>query len=117
MHATSVLPGVIKTELSRHVDQTGIDEMREGMNAQRAAAGRPLFRYKTIPEGAATSVWAGFVAEADDVGGRYCENCHVADLVEGPLDPVDEGLYAYAVDPERAKALWQKSEELAGEHF
>lgn len=29
----------------------------------------------------------------------------------------DEGLYAYAVDPERAKALWQKSEELVGERF
>ncbi|ASV86827.1 hypothetical protein CES85_2297 [Ochrobactrum quorumnocens] len=37
--------------------------------------------------------------------------------MEGALDPADEGLYGYAVDPERAKALWQKSEELVGERF
>lgn len=117
IRATSVHPGVIRTELSRHVDQAGVDEMLENMNAERGAAGKPLFRYKTIPEGAATSVWAGFVADADKVGGWYCENCHVADIVEGPLDPADEGLYGYAVDPERAKALWQKSEELVGERF
>jgi NAD(P)-dependent dehydrogenase (short-subunit alcohol dehydrogenase family) len=117
VRATSVHPGVIRTELTRHVDQAAVDEMVDGINVERASAGKALFQYKTIPEGAATSVWAGFVAEADELGGRYCENCHVADIVEGPLDPADEGLYAYAVDPERAGALWKKSEELVQERF
>lgn len=117
IRAASVHPGVIKTELSRHLDQEGVDEMLEGMNLERAAAGKPLFQYKTIAQGAATSVWAGFKARADEVGGHYCENCHVADIVEGPIDAADEGLYSYAVDPERAKALWQKTEELVGERF
>jgi NAD(P)-dependent dehydrogenase (short-subunit alcohol dehydrogenase family) len=117
VRATAVHPGVIKTDLSRHINQTDLDEMLEGLNAVRAAAGRPLFRYKTIAEGAATSVWAGFVAEAAEIGGRYCENCHVADVVEGPLDATDEGLYAYAIDPYRAKALWEKSEDLVNEYF
>ena len=53
------------------------------INAANAAAGLPPFTYKTIPQGAATSVWAGVVAPADEVGGRYCEDCHVAELVEG----------------------------------
>jgi NAD(P)-dependent dehydrogenase (short-subunit alcohol dehydrogenase family) len=109
IRAISVHPGVIRTELSRHIDQAGVDEMLESMNAERAAAGKPPFRYKTIPEGAATSVWAGFVAEADEVGGRYCENCHVADIVESPLDPADEGLYAYAVDPNGQKHSGKKA--------
>jgi NAD(P)-dependent dehydrogenase (short-subunit alcohol dehydrogenase family) len=117
VRATSVHPGVIKTELSRHVDDALFDQMIEGINAERASSGKSLFRYKTVPEGAATSVWAGFVAEADAIGGRYCENCHVANIVDGPLDPADEGLYSYAVDPIRAKALWKKSEELVGERF
>lgn len=117
VRATSVHPGVIRTELARHLDETGLNAMLEAMNAQRVAAGKPAFRHKTIPEGAATSVWAGFVADADAVGGRYCEDCHVAEIVEGPIDSADEGLYAYAVDPERAKALWRKSEELVGEQF
>lgn len=117
VRAASVHPGVIKTELSRHVDQVGIDQMLEELNRKRAEAGKSLFRYKTIPEGAATSVWAGFVADAADAGGRYCENCHVARIVDEPLDATDEGLYAYAVDPDRAKALWHKSEEMVRERF
>jgi hypothetical protein len=56
---------------------------------------------KTIPQGAATSVWAGVTATAEAVGGRYCEDCHVAEAAEGP------GLRArvqpYAVDAERAR--------------
>ena len=66
----------------------------------------------------ASSVWAGVVASGDDVGGRYCENCHVATIVTDPaIGRLSEGVRPYALDPERAKALWAKSEELVGEHF
>ena len=51
---------------------------RPDQRGQRAA-GEPAFGWKTIPQGAATSVWAGVVAPADEVGGRYCEDCHVAE--------------------------------------
>jgi hypothetical protein len=85
------------------------------MNAERAAAGLPLFRLKTIPEGAATTVWAGFVAEANEVGGRYCENCHISEIVNGPVDPFGEGLYGYAVDTNKAKQLWRVSKKLVGD--
>lgn len=117
VRATSVHPGVIATELARNVGQAELAQMLDRMNAERAAAGEPLFRYKTIAQGAATSVWAGFVADAEEVGGRYCENCHVAAIVSGPRAPDAEGLYAYAVDPVRARALWSRSEELVGERF
>jgi hypothetical protein len=70
---------------------------------------------KTIPQGAATSVWAGVVAAAEDIGGRYCEDCHVADAAKGPAVP--GGYLPYALDPDRAKALWAKSEEMVGETF
>jgi hypothetical protein len=40
------------------------------------------FTWKSIPQGAATSVWSGFVAAADPVGGKYCEDCHVAEIIE-----------------------------------
>ncbi len=74
---------------------------------------------KTAPQGAATSIWAGVVAEADEVGGRYCENCHVTTRVTlDPIDPVsEEGVRPYALDLERAAALWAKSEALVGERF
>ncbi len=43
------------------------------------------------PQGAATSVWAGFVAPADAVGGRYCENCHVSEVTDAEISPISEG--------------------------
>jgi hypothetical protein len=38
-------------------------------------------------------------------------------VTTGPLDILTEGVRPYAVDPEHAKALWAKSEEMAGESF
>jgi hypothetical protein len=88
------------------------------VNAQFAATGKPPFRMKSIPQGAATSIWAGVVGSADEVGGQYCENCHVTtNLLVGDVDQVREGVRAYALDPVRAAALWERSEELVGEHF
>ena len=77
--------------------------------------GKPI-AYKSVPQGAATSVWAVAVAKADAVGGRYCEDCHAADVIDAPGFTF-AGVRPYALDPERAKALWAKSEELVGERF
>lgn len=116
VRAVAVNPGVIPTELDRHMDTVALAAMFDDLNKERAAKGEPLFAYKTVPQGAATTVWAGFVADADEAGGRYCENCHVARLISEPVDAVAEGLYAYAIDPARAKALWEKSVELVNGH-
>ena len=55
------------------------------------------------------------MAKAEEVGGCYCEDCHVAAVVEAA--GVRHGVRPYALDPERAKALWAKSEEMVGERF
>ena len=96
-------------------DLKGLIASIEASNAANAAAGLPAFQFKTIPQGAATSVWAAIVADADAVGGHYCEDCHVAEIVDGA--GLRGGVRPYAVDPERAKALWAKSEEMVGERF
>ena len=89
------------------------------MNQQLAAEGKPPFQWKTVPQGAATSVWAAIVVEADEIGGQYCENCRVGDIVpdNAPINAMSEGVRAYALDPENAEAPWNKSEELVGESF
>jgi NAD(P)-dependent dehydrogenase (short-subunit alcohol dehydrogenase family) len=115
VRATAVHPGGIQTELARHLGAEVIEQMIEGLNANRPD-GEAAFEWKTIPQGAATTVWAGAVAPADQVGGRYCEDCHVAELTDAGLS-AREGVRAYALDPERAKALWAKSEEMVGERF
>jgi NAD(P)-dependent dehydrogenase (short-subunit alcohol dehydrogenase family) len=120
VRATAVHPGGIQTELGRYAYSKPDDLQKrvDQINAEHAAAGKPPFKLKTIPQGAATSVWAGVVAPAGDVGGHYCENCHVAELLEGKdTSAVSEGVRPYALDPERAKALWAKSEEMVGERF
>ena len=119
IRATAVHPGGIQTELGRHMDASRTDELIATINAQLSAEGKSPFSWKTIPQGAATSVWAGIVARGDDVGGRYCENCHVSQIVpaDQTITPVSEGVRAYALDPARARALWAKSEEMAGERF
>jgi len=55
------------------------------------------------------------VALADEVGGRYCEDCHVAEIVPDPASR--KGVKPYALDPDRAKALWAKSEEMVAERL
>jgi NAD(P)-dependent dehydrogenase (short-subunit alcohol dehydrogenase family) len=119
VRAAAVHPGGIQTELGRYVDRSRLEKMIDQMNQQLAAEGKPLFQWKTIPQGAATSVWAGVVARADEIGGRYCENCHVGQLVPDnvTINAISEGVRGYALDPKNAEALWKKSEELVGESF
>lgn len=117
VRATALHPGGIRTELGRHIGAGTLEQMLERINAELAAEGKPPFQWKTIPQGAATSVWAGVVADADEIGGRYCENCHVSSVTDGLINPVSEGVRSYALDPDHADALWAKSEEMVGERF
>jgi NAD(P)-dependent dehydrogenase (short-subunit alcohol dehydrogenase family) len=116
IRAASVHPGGAETELKRHLTQADMDALVARINAvAKAQAGAPAFKLKTIPQAAATSVWAAVVAPGDEIGGRYCEDCRVADLAHG--DVVRKGVREYAIDPRSAQALWTRSEELVGETF
>jgi NAD(P)-dependent dehydrogenase (short-subunit alcohol dehydrogenase family) len=119
VRATAVHPGGIMTELGRHMDPGSLEQMVDQINQQAAAAGKGPFEFKTVPQGAATSVWASVVATAEEVEGRYCENCHVSDVVadDATLGMLDEGVRGYALDPQNTAALWKKSEEMIGEVF
>jgi NAD(P)-dependent dehydrogenase (short-subunit alcohol dehydrogenase family) len=119
IRAAAVHPGGIQTELGRYTDPSRIEKLVAQINEQLAAQGKGPFQWKTIQQGAATSVWAGVVVPADEIGGRYCENCHVGNIVpdDVTITAVSEGVRAYALNPTTAEALWKKSEEMAGESF
>ena len=106
VQAFSVHPGGIRTELGRHMTP----EM-SALIAERAAK-RAGFGWKTIPQGAATSVWAATSAQLDGHGGAYLEDCHVSAVTEEQYPT--EGVRAYALDGARADALWELSERLVG---
>ena len=117
VRAAAVHPGGIQTELGRHMDRRQLQAMIERMNNQLAAEGKPAFQYKTLPQGAATTVWAAVVASAEEIGGRYCENCHVGHVIadDVAISAISEGVRGYALDPNTAEALWRKSEEMVKE--
>jgi NAD(P)-dependent dehydrogenase (short-subunit alcohol dehydrogenase family) len=110
IRAVAVHPGGIRTELTRYLTPEVMQKV-----AERRAAAASVPKEKSVPQGAATALWAGVVADANEVGGRYCENCQVAEVKDDPESY--GGVYSYALDPQRAKALWAKSEQLVGERF
>src|ERR1700757_4044337 len=105
VRAAAVHPGGIKTELGRYVEPGRMEKVVNEINQQLAAQGKGPFQWKTIPQGAATSVWAAVVAPADEIGAQYCEDCHVGHIVSNDL-PVgtNEGVRGYAIDPYNAEA-------------
>jgi NAD(P)-dependent dehydrogenase (short-subunit alcohol dehydrogenase family) len=68
--------------------------------------------WKTIEQGAATSVLLAASPLVAGVTGRYFEDCQEA----GPNQPgVRRGVAAYALDPQAATRLWQVSTDLVTE--
>jgi NAD(P)-dependent dehydrogenase (short-subunit alcohol dehydrogenase family) len=114
VRAAAVHPGAIQTELSRYMTPETRAKLIADINANQPKDAAP-FSYKSVAQGAATSVWAACAADAETIGGRYCEDCHVAEVVSIP--GFRGGVQPYAIDPQRAQALWQKSEEMVGERF
>jgi NAD(P)-dependent dehydrogenase (short-subunit alcohol dehydrogenase family) len=119
IRAAAVHPGVIQTELARHMDPAQLQSLIDQLSKQLAEEGKGQFQWKTIPQGAATSVWAGVVAPADTVGGKYCANCQVGEVVpdDVTVSPLSESVRGYALDRTNAAVLWKKSEEMVGEAF
>jgi NAD(P)-dependent dehydrogenase (short-subunit alcohol dehydrogenase family) len=104
--ALSVHPGGIHTELGRHMTRETIASLLE-----RIGPGGD-FAWKTIPQGAATSVWAATSPDLLGHGGAYLEDCSVAEI--GDDESLNSGVRPYAIDPVRADALWTLSERLVG---
>jgi NAD(P)-dependent dehydrogenase (short-subunit alcohol dehydrogenase family) len=71
VRAAAVHPGAIQTELGRYMEPAQLQSMIDRINQQLAAEGKGPFEWKTIPQGAATSVWAGVLAAADEIGGAF----------------------------------------------
>jgi NAD(P)-dependent dehydrogenase (short-subunit alcohol dehydrogenase family) len=99
--ANALMPGVIMTNLQRHMD--------EETRTQMAKAGRfGSILFKTPAQGAATSVLLATAPELSGVGGRYFEDCNEAPVVPADFEE-SSGVREYAVDPEAAERLWDES--------
>jgi NAD(P)-dependent dehydrogenase (short-subunit alcohol dehydrogenase family) len=111
VRAASVMPGNSLTDLPRHFTEEELQGLFETVGKARAEAGLPPPELKDIGQAAATSVWAAVVADKDEIGGRYLEDVGVANVDDTP-NPFADGVRLYALDGERARQLWSKSERL-----
>ena len=108
VRAFAVHPGVIETELGRHMgeeDRAALQQRAEDMGG---------WHMKTVAAGAATSVYAATAPELEGQGGVYLEDCHVAEVND---ESPKEGVRSYALDEGAAAKLWAVSEELVGQSF
>lgn len=110
IRAAAVHPGAIRTGLTREITHTEKQELAAMLGGSMQPAD-----YRTVAQGAATSVWAATVADGNAIGGGYCEDCGVAKVQDDPA--VRTGVRSYALDNMRAHNLWSLSERLVGERF
>ncbi len=109
IRAFSVHPGVIQTELMRHLDAEDVKMIEAATDPE---TGMPL---KTVPAGAATSCYAATAPELAGMGGLYLEGCAIAKSNNGPDGR--SGVRDYALDPDGADRLWDVSEQMVGQKF
>ncbi|HEY4458249.1 MAG TPA: oxidoreductase, partial [Pseudonocardiaceae bacterium] len=109
VRAFAVHPGGILTPLQRHISREEmkafgwVDDDGNLINDN----------FKTPEQGAATTAWAATSPQLADLGGVYCEDCDIADVV--PDDDMSaQGVRSYAIDPAQAARLWTLSAELTG---
>jgi NAD(P)-dependent dehydrogenase (short-subunit alcohol dehydrogenase family) len=100
--ANALMPGGIATPLQRHLPQ---DYAAQALDAFRAGG----TDFKSVEQGAATSVLLAASPLLDGVGGRYFENCNEAVRVDRRGGPGKGGVAPYALDPGNAERLWELS--------
>jgi len=121
VRAFAVHPGAILTDLSRHMT----DEELRGYGLSRddkpgfIPAGKSVAEggdFKTLEQGAATSVWCATSPQLAGMGGVYCQDVEIAE-VRQPDSASNGGVSPWAIDPKAAERLWILSEELTGMKF
>lgn len=110
VRAAAVMPGNSLTDLPRNFTEQELQGLFETVGKARAEAGLPPAELKDVGQAAATTVWAAVVADGDEIGGKYLEDVGVATL-DDTANPFADGVRAYALDSDRARQLWAKSEE------
>jgi len=121
VRAYALHPGEIAgTELARAADMEVFKQL--GFFDENGNI-RPeiLANLKTIPQGAATTVWCATSPLLNALGGVYCADVEVATLANGSLEKGNgmetQGVQPYSLNESNAKRLWDLSEEMTGISF
>ncbi|CAG9986909.1 unnamed protein product [Clonostachys byssicola] len=105
VHAWSVNPSVVQTGLGRFLDDAQVQAAFADEKTAKEA--------RSIPQGAAPTIYAAVAKELEGKGGKYTENCNIV----GPQinsGIYDEGYAPWAYDEASEKELWQVSLKMVG---
>ncbi len=108
IRAFAVHPGGIATPLQRHL--TMEEQVAMGWYD---ADGNVHPGFKSVEQGAATSVWCATSPMLDGKGGVYCEDCDIAAMWQEGMS-ANAGVRPHAIDPIAAARLWVVSEAMTG---
>ncbi|KAL2846856.1 hypothetical protein BJY01DRAFT_213089 [Aspergillus pseudoustus] len=106
LHAFSLHPGGIQTDLSRHVPE----EQKAVWAEDKALADY----WKSPEQGAATTVWAAVASELEGQGGKYLDNCQIAGQYDSRSGPWGPGYAEWAFDADGEAKLWDVSLAMVG---
>jgi NAD(P)-dependent dehydrogenase (short-subunit alcohol dehydrogenase family) len=107
VYANAVNPGGVATGLQRNFTA----RQKESLAAAEAAG---VFTYKTVEQGAATTVVAAVAPQFARTGGHYLDDAQEAYPVPDDADLADHphGVKRWALDPATADRLWTVSADL-----
>ncbi|WP_103729894.1 SDR family NAD(P)-dependent oxidoreductase [Novosphingobium sp. HII-3] len=108
--AFAVHPGMIQTELGRHLGEDHRKSTEERLGKNAAEAFYALF--KDVQRGAATSVWAATEPDLKGRGPLYLEDANIAERIDAPNRTY--GVLDYALDAKAADRLWSEIEVMVG---
>ena len=123
IHAFSVHPGMIFTELGRHMTEEDMASLMERRKAQISAdedsnSSDNMMSPKTVEAGAATTVWACVEKSLESQGGHYLADCQLGvPLASEDSSPGSCSMASHILDDEAAGELWELSEQLTGGVF
>jgi len=123
IHAFSVHPGMIFTELGRHMTEEDMASLIERRKSQVKADEEPtdstdMMSPKTVEAGAATTVWACVEKSLENQGGHYLADCQLGvPLASEDSSPGSCSMASHILDDEAAEKLWGLSEQLTGAVF
>ncbi|KAJ7513179.1 NAD-P-binding protein [Mycena galericulata] len=106
LNVYSLHPGVIFTKGAQR-ETTRKDLQAFGALGPDGLPSHEKVKWKTIPQGAATTIYAAFDPRLNGQSGAYLDDCKVA----------NESVAPHSSDPVVAQQLWTVTEEIIGEKY
>jgi NAD(P)-dependent dehydrogenase (short-subunit alcohol dehydrogenase family) len=110
--ANAVVPGAVPTGLQRYLSRGQLISTGWVKSGDTLIPGPD---WKTIAQGAATTIWAAVAPELHGIGGCYLENCAFGRPWTKDTSPPNGYYLPYALDASHAERLWELSRRLGGE--